>query len=244
MSNKRLFKKIYSKKINKEDNYNTIIKCIENKNRKFIWKKVLVPVSCFMLLFGIILININQNKNSFKSSEQIKDIDNMNDIYINNNLYSNTNNGNVITSFSSSDMIDDDVKKIDIDYEILIKKIDYSFLKDILVPEDLNNREYKEVYVKKNNNSGYNLLHSYEFIYKDNNDRGIVMLISDKYESNKNESLEDNIKISKINDVEVVIYQDESLYKVSFIYNDKCFNIRTNSVSKEELVNLLSSIIK
>ena len=34
MSNKRLFKKIYSKKINKEDNYNTIIKCIENKNRK------------------------------------------------------------------------------------------------------------------------------------------------------------------------------------------------------------------
>lgn len=241
MSNKRLFKKIYSKKINKEDNYNTIIQCIENKNRKFIWKKVLVPVSCSLVVFGIILININQNKNSFKSSEQIEDID---DIYINNNLYTNTNNGNIVTSFSSNDMIGDDVKKIDIDYEILIQKIDYSFLKDILVPEDLNNREYKEVYSKKDDNSGYNLLQNYEVIYKDNNDRSIVMLISDKDESNKNESLEDNIKISKINDVEVVIYQDESLYKVNFIYNNKSFNIRTNSVSKEELVNLLSSIIK
>ena len=241
MSNKRLFKKIYSKKINKEDNYNTIIKCIENKNRKFIWKKVLVPVGCSLVVFGIILININQNKNSFKSSEQIKDID---DIYINNNLYTNTNNGNIVTSFSSNDMIGDDVKKIDIDYEILIKKIDYSFLKDILIPDDLNNREYKEVYIKNDDNSGYNFLQNYEVIYKDNNDRSIVMLISDKDESNKNESLEDNIKISKINDVEVVIYQDESLYKVNFIYNDKSFNIRTNSVSKEELVNLLSSIIK
>ena len=166
------------------------------------------------------------------------------DIYINNNLYTNTNNGNIVTSFSSNDMIGDDVKKIDIDYEILIQKIDYSFLKDILIPEDLNNREYKEVYIKKDNNSGYNLLQNYEVIYKDNNDRSIVMLISDKDESNKNESLEGNIKISKINGVEVVIYQDESLYKVNFIYNDKSFNIRTNSVSKEELVNLLSSIIK
>ena len=201
----------------------------------------MVPVSCSLVVFGIILININQNKNSFKSSEQIEDID---DIYINNNLYTNTNNGNIVTSFSSNDMIGDDVKKIDIDYEILIQKIDYSFLKDILIPEDLNNREYKEVYSKKDDNSGYNLLQNYEVIYKDNNDRSIVMLISDKDESNKNESLEDNIKISKINGVEVVIYQDESLYKVNFIYNDKSFNIRTNSVSKEELVNLLSSIIK
>lgn len=242
MSNKKIFKKLYSEKINKDKNYKAILERIENNDGKSsIWKKALIPVCSLMLVFGLISININQKSDSFKSSEQIEDMNRDYDIYINNN----TNTNSVTSSFSSEDMYDvTDSKKVDIDHEKIIQSSDYSFLTDLKIPDGLDDRQYKEVYVKENKNSGYNLLQNYEFSYQNNGDRYVVISFSDKYEIAKNESYEDNIKISKINDVEVIIYQEGSLYRATFIYSDKYFNIRTNNIDEEELINLLTSIIK
>ena len=242
MSNKKIFKNLYSKKINKDDNYKLILKRIENKhNKSIMWKRILVPICSLILVFGLISINVNQKSDSFKSSEQIQDTYRDYELYINNN----TNTNNVTSYFSSDDIYDDaNSKKVDVNYEELIQSTDYSFLLDLEIPNDLNNSQYKEVYVKENKNSGYNLLQNYEFSYQNNSDRNIVISVSDKYENTKNESSENNIKISKIKDIEVIIYQEESLYKVIFTYNNMNFNIITNNIDEEELINLLTSIIK
>ena len=115
MSNKKIFKKLYSKKINKDDNYKEIIRRIENKNKKYsMYKKILVPVCSLVLVFWLISINVNEKGDSFKSNiDMNKDFD----LYINNN-----SNNSVTSTFSSDYMYDiDDYKKVDIDYEKLIQ---------------------------------------------------------------------------------------------------------------------------
>ena len=239
MSNKKIFKKLYSKKINKDDNYREIIRRIENKNKKYsMYKKILVPVCSLVLIFVLISINVNEKGDSFNSNiDMNKDFD----LYINNN----SNKNSVTSTFSSDYMYNiDDYKKVDIDYEKLIQLSDYSFLVDLNIPNDLENRKYSEVYVKENKNSGYNILQNYELTYKDNNDRNIIILVSKEYGINNNESNKDNIKISNINDTKVIVYQDGIMYRVNFIYNNKYFNIVTNNISEEELINILVSIIK
>ena len=236
MSNKKIFKKLYSEKINKDDNYKAVLKRIENNDRKSnVWKKKLVPVCSLMILLGLILINIKDE--SFKSTDEIKTTNSDYNIYINDNY-------NTIISFSSNDVYDIDYsKKVDIDYDKLMESSNYSFLIDLEIPDDLNDKQYKEVYVKENENNGYNLLKNYEFLYQHDN-RKIMISFSDKYEVLKNESYEDDIKISKIDDTEVIIYQDGKLYIATFIYNDMSFTIKTNNIKKEELINLLISIIE
>lgn len=236
MSNKKIFKKLYSEKINKDDNYRAVLERIENNSVKdCIWKKVLIPVCSLIIICGLVLININENTESFKSIEEIKNTNRDYDIYINDSY--NTN-----SSYSSNDIYNIDYyKKVDIDYEELIQSSNYSFLIDLEIPDDLNDRQYKKVYV--NENSGHNLLQNYEFLYQHDN-RKIMISFSDKDEILKNESYEDNIKISKIDDTEVVIYQDGKLYIATFIYNDMSFTIKTNNIKKEELINLLISIIE
>ena len=238
MSNKKIFKKLYSKKINKDDNYREIIRRIENNNKKYsMYKKILVPVCSLVLIFVLISINVNEKGDSFNSNiDMNKDFD----LYINNN-----SNKNSVTSTFSSDYVydNDDYKKVDIDYEKLIRLSDYNFLVDLNIPNDLDNRQYSEVYVKENKNSGYNILQNYELAYKDNNDRNVIILVSKEYGIN-NESNKDNIKISNINDTKVIVYQDGIMYRVTFIYNNKYFNIVTNNISEEELINILVSIIK
>lgn len=241
MSNKKVFKKLYSEKINKDNNYKAILERIENSRKSSTWKKVLIPVCSLMIVFGLISINVNKKSDSFKSNEQIEDMNRDYDIYIN----MNTNTNSVTSSFSSEEMYDVvDSKKVDTDYEKLIQSSDYSFLIDLKIPDDLNDRQYKEVYVKENTSSDYNLLKNYEFIYQNNGVRKVVILVSDKYEIIKNDSFEDNIKVSKINDVDVIVYQEGNSYISTFIYNSKNFNIRTNNIDEEELINLLTSIIK
>lgn len=238
MSNKKIFKKLYSKKINKDDNYKEIIRRIENNNKKYsMYKKILVPVCSLVLVFWLISINVNEKGDSFNSNiDMNKDFD----LYINNN-----SNNSVTSTFSSDYMYDiDDYKKVDIDYEKLIQLSDYSFLVDLNIPNDLENRKYSEVYVKENKNSGDNILQNYELIFKDNNDRNVIILISNEYEINNNEINKDNIKISNINDTQVIVYQDGIMYIVNFIYNNKYFNIVTNNIDEEELINILVSIIK
>ena len=50
--------------------------------------------------------------------------------------------------------------------------------------------------------------------------------------------------MSKIGDVNVIISKYEKMYVATFKYKEINFDIETNGITEEELVNLLESIIK
>ena len=99
MSNKKIFKELYSNKINKDSNYNEILNKIKNKETKS-YKRILIPVTSISLIVFLILININES--SLKNTDHIEDY--------NNNLYTNTTitnqNSNKNESYTSSDNYD------------------------------------------------------------------------------------------------------------------------------------------
>jgi len=250
MSNKKIFKKLYLEKMNKDNNYQEILKRIDNSNNEIaILKKVLIPVCSLVVVFSLMLININQKSSSFESIDQIYDSDQGYDIYINNysnNNYTNTNLNSVTSSNSNKDMSDSVlVKKKDADYETIIKVSKFSFLTDLNIPTDLRSEEYSEVYVKENEDSGYNNLQNYEFVYTNSKrDREIKIYFTDKYITVDSYMNDNNIKKTIINNTEVIIFQNINLYNVMFVYNDIYFNIETNNIEEEELINLLISIIE
>ena len=99
MSNKKIFKNMYSSKINKDNNYNKILNKIHNHKIKS-YKQILIPVTSISLIIFLILININES--SLKNSDHIEDY--------NNNLHTNTTinnkNSNKNESYTYSDNYD------------------------------------------------------------------------------------------------------------------------------------------
>ena len=93
MSNKKIFKNLYSSKINKDNNYNQILNKIHNqKPRTKSYKQILIPITSISLIIFLILININES--GLKNSDYI-------DNY-NNNLHFNNTNTNQNSNKNSS----------------------------------------------------------------------------------------------------------------------------------------------
>lgn len=233
MSNKKIFKELYSKKINKDNNYQIILERIEKDNiKKSILKKTLIPITSILIFFTLIYINVNEKSNSsminVTTSNQNSDYD----------MYKNENASNEFTS-------DIDIQIIDTNYEEMLKLSNYNFLKNLHIPNDLDNQTYQEIYTKDNTTNDYTVLNNYNFKYQNiNNDRQIILSFSDKYKPLRDYIFDDNGKTSKINHTEIIIYQNESSYIAIFNYNNINFDIETNNITQEELNKLLTSIIK
>lgn len=236
MSNKKIFKEIYNKKINKHDNLKMILDKIDNKERKInVFKKTLVPIGSVLVICMLLLINLNYNKNTLKSSNVETSKNNDYEIYIN-----NTNEKN---DTYSSDL---DIIRKKINYNELIKSPKYNFLNEIIIPSDLNNNTYNSIYTRDytQKNSKYNILYNYEFIYQnESNDRKIIISFSDKYKPLRAYYYKDG-KTSNINDIEVLIYQKENNYITTFTYNNINFDIETKNIKEKELIDLLKLIVK
>ena len=73
MSNKKIFKKLYSNKINKDYNYKIILKSIEknNINMKKNIIKWAIPVCLIIVICCIVLLNKNNNGIIYKPSGPI-----------------------------------------------------------------------------------------------------------------------------------------------------------------------------
>ncbi len=229
MSNKDVFKELYSKKLNKEKNYNKIMETIERKNRRLNqylkWSLAsicLVVVTCGIIAFG-------GNIHSLLTPDK-KVVDN--NVILNINHVSNEK-GLVKT--------DADVKEVN-DYNAPY----YEVLSDLEIPEDFDDKEYiNAIYTKSDrDNKEYDYLMQYEKIYKNSsNHRNIVIGYSEKNKPIRDYYFVDG-KVSKIDDFELIIYQYENSYMTEFKYKNLHIDIETSDITEAELAALLPSIIK
>lgn len=247
MSNRKLFKKLYSSKINKNNNYQEILKNIESQNnKKLSWKSLIIPTTSLVVIcISIIVINLEKGSDSLKSNTTTSNQNNTFDDY-NRNESTQNNSKNEITNESfTSDL---DIKIVNINYTDLTKINDYRFIDELNIPNDLENIIYQAIYLNENSNSNnlnYNLLNNYCIYYQNlKKQREIKISFSNQNEPINN-YFDKNKKMQvKIKNNEITINQSDTLYKINFTYNDINLIIETVNIEYEELLNLLKSIIK
>lgn len=231
MSNKKVFKELYNQKINKDNNLKMLLNKINEKERKInILKRTLLPIGSVLVFLTIIIINIDNN--SINSNiETYKDGNN--EIYI---TTSNDKNNSLLSNL--------DIVRKDINYEKLLQSSEYNFLNNIKIPNELNIKTYKGVYIKdyKYTKNQYNILNNYEFIYKNNN-KSITLSFSKNNKPLRDYTF-DNTKKSTINNTEIIIYKEENAYISIFTYDNINFDIETINLKEKELLDFLKSIIK
>lgn len=236
MSNKKTFKKLYSKKINKNCNYETIIDYIERNNMK---RKnnlsilTLVPTCLIAIVCAFLVFDKNDNNITLKPNNSMTNGGKNHQFSIN----------NIETSKNGVTKFDADIK---IANYYMIPYFD--FLSNLNIPNDFDNKEdFRAIYVKSNKYSdNYDVLNNYElWLRNTTNNRKIIIAFSNEHEPLRDYFFNDKGgKISKINDFELKIYKYENSYMTTFTYNNINFDIETNDISEQEFIDLLISIIK
>lgn len=121
----------------------------------------------------------------------------------------------------------------------------FEILKNIKVPNNMGKMGAEKIYVRDLNTGEYTKLHSYVCTYLDINDnmRNIRISFSDTNKPLRDYHFEDIGNISKINDIELKIYQYEEAYITIFEFGGYKFDIETSNVTEEEILEVLKSII-
>ena len=121
----------------------------------------------------------------------------------------------------------------------------FGFINNIALPSEYKLDNSYELFTRENfNTTEYSLLHDYVFNYSKDYENTIKVAFSEVGEPIRDYFLDDSKKISKIGDVDVIISQYEKMYVATFKCKEIYFDIETNGITEEELVNLLESIIK
>ena len=121
----------------------------------------------------------------------------------------------------------------------------FEFINNIALPSEYKLENSYEVYTRENyDNAEYSSLHDYVFNYSKDYENTIKIAFSEAGEPIRDNFLDDSKKISKIGDVDVIISQYEKMYVATFKCKGIYFDIETNGITEEELVNLLESIIE
>lgn len=136
--------------------------------------------------------------------------------------------------------------KADTGLKIIQEKSAASFelMKGIKLPEDLNDTLYAEIYRKDETSSTYNQLSSCEFTFSGlKKGRNVTIIFAETASASSDRFTEATGAGSIINHHEVSIYQYEHTYYALFQYQNYYFSIETNEISREELIQLLTSIV-
>lgn len=225
-------KETISKDFDKLRNLNIVKERIEEnskmKNKSHLFKYA-SGFTCLILLavVGVILFN---NTNPKKILDNGKDV-----------VYINSIKEEILNS------LDADVKIVDMNDDFYNL---YPFVNNIVVPNDLNKSDVKIIYTRGSvDKNEYNILHDYVLTYESyENDfriKNITISFSENYEPLRDYFIENKTeKVSKINNVDLKIYQYKETYLTAFKYNNINFDIETNNISENELLDLLKSIIK
>lgn len=252
MSNKKVFKKLYSKYFNKEKNYSEILDAINGDNEgtskyakwAFVSGCLVVALICGVLLFqdsnNFAFFSRGDKNTSFSLEPEVEtNYSNTNKSDENKSVVLNINQVSKAIDFSLSDA---DIKLVSNYYCIPY----YEELSNLVIPKDFNDKEYiNAIFTKSNRDSKeYDYLMQYEKIYKTNdNQRNIVINFSDKNKPMRDYEFSDGTP-STINGFDMVIYKYENLYMTEFKYKNLYIDIETSNITEKELVALLQSIIK
>ena len=121
----------------------------------------------------------------------------------------------------------------------------FEFINNIKLPSEYKLDNSYEIYTRENyDDAECSLLHDYVFNYSKDCENSIKVAFSEIGEPIRDCFLEDSDKVSKIGDIDVIISQYEKMYEETFKCKEIYFDIETNGITEEELVNLLESIIK
>lgn len=244
MTNKNKLVESINNDFDKQNNYNSIMKKVENNHSNNSYLKFTVIPINIILIIAIVAIN-NKNDNQIKAFK---------------------NRSNVNTTSSQND---DDYDGLDTHNNIIINEIDeiannsydmdfkiqhgvyipyFEILLDLKVPSDFDNKEdMRAIWVKSNPNSNdYDILNNYELHLRNTkNNRELIISFSNKYKILRcvNPFVVDHPK-SSINGVELPIVKGRNYYISAFSYNGYNFDIEGIEVTQEEYINLLESLIK
>lgn len=163
------------------------------------------------------------------------------------NYYAKLNDFEINIKFNKLDnlsltSLDSDIKDVESDNMDFPNAFDYNKLK---LPNDLTKVKKSIIYTKNEKQNDYTNLNSYILnYYNDNETKNIKVSFSDKnrpirdyYFSNE------NAVTSIIKDKKLKIYSYEEIFFVEFHYNNYYFDIETNNILQDELIDLISSII-
>ncbi len=241
---KEKFKNTILNDFNQEEN----LKIIKNKinergdNMNKYFKYAFIPVCLVIItICGITL------KNMFHDSNVHIITNGNNTIKINK---VKENNQNSLDADINVIVRSDTALKKDGKIQVVDELNEYQFYKELVIPSDFNAQQIYAIYTKKDLKSDqYDILNNYviELKVKKANTRykGITIAFSkenkplrDYYFSSETD------QTSIINDHELLIYNYESAYMVTFEYDGINFDIETTGISQNELLELLKSIIK
>ncbi len=221
MNNKKMLKKLFAQEINKDEIYANIL---EKNNLSYqhlnILKWSLIP------LVIILFISIFNKSKPNIANVYTTSSNNTADIYIN--------------KINTLNIKENDIKIKE------ITKLPYIKLTNLVIPSSLTNKKYYAYYTKKNQTSKtYNILYNYVISYTDKeNFQELTISYSKKYIPLKEYSYEAETFIpSKINNLDLVIYEYQENYFTEFSYHNLNYNITASNITKEELITFLKSLI-
>lgn len=147
---------------------------------------------------------------------------------------------NTITNMAMT-TLDADVQTIEMTN--LPKKLE--FVNQIKVPEGYSLENSYQVYVKTDpKKEEYDLLHDFVFNYRKDSSNIITLACSELETPLRDYLIEEKGKVSKIGEVDLIIYQYERTYMVTFQWQGIYFDLETTGLTKDEFVDLLQSIIE
>ena len=225
MSDKNDMKNNLKERFDKNNNYKQILSKIERKDdmkKTNYFKYSLVPIG-LLLIISIISLFSNRPNTLLDSNGQ-------NNIVIN-------NTDNIIRG---SLRVDAEIRKIN-DIDIFQK---YGVNKELIIPNDLTLDSY--CLYGKFSADQYDKLIDCRLVYlREGETIPTITIAMAKNNPPFRDYLfaNDNLKESIINNVQVVITQYEDIYFTAFKINDIYFDIETNGITQNELVDLLKSII-
>ena len=228
MTNKKKLVDIINSDYDKKNNYDIIIDKM-NYKKTYLYKLAIIPI-CLIIFFLFIIPNN-------------KKIDNKLNIFINDKSKIYQDEINLTLSKYSDKNTNKDSLYIPL----------FELEKDLVIPKDFDNKEYKEViYQNINTTSSYmdyigdNNNKYYKYHYFNSKNKRYILIVFSNDESNifnhSNRSIDD--KKSIINNEEIYIYKNENKYYTRFKYKDLYFYIQSIDIKENEFIDLLKSIIK
>ncbi len=195
----------------------------------------LAPICLVLVICGVMLFNPQNNSNNNDDISDYIQLESMaHEIYI-----------NKLKDFSQADI---DVQ-LDADVKVQEEFVKYSFIDNMIIPSDLSLSSKHLVYTRKDNQTTqYDILHDYVLWYEkmenNINTKKIIVAFSKDFEPLRDYFIDiNNLKVSKINNTELIIVNYNDMCIATFTHNDLNFDIETKGITQEELIQLLESII-